>query len=166
VWLSAAGFLSNKNNRIFLLKLTSENWQQQQQEEEDYLLSDEPIYASAEVVVDEKEEEEKDDGGSEVVAKLLAKTPVVLFAKSTCPWCKKIKDLLAEVNIKKDKLTVIEVDKDKDGARIHKAVAKLAGRTSVPQLFIGGMLFGGFDDTHALHQMKRLVPLLTAAKAV
>ena len=41
--------------------------------------------------------------------------------------------------------------------------AKAGGRTSVPQIFIGGRHVGGSDDLHALDARGELDPLLKAA---
>ncbi len=41
-------------------------------------------------------------------------------------------------------------------------MTQLAGRTSVPQIFIGDTHVGGSDDLHALDARGGLVPLLQA----
>ena len=41
-------------------------------------------------------------------------------------------------------------------------MVKRAGRTSVPQIFIGPTHVGGCDDLYALEQAGRLDPLLAA----
>jgi len=57
-----------------------------------------------------------------------------------------------------------EVRIDLDPAEREKMVA-LARRTSVPQIFIGDVHVGGYDDMMALHRVGKLEPLLAGAGA-
>jgi len=60
-------------------------------------------------------------------------------------------------------LNVVELDEVKDGEAIHTAVKKIVGKTSVPQVFVGGKSIGGCDDTYALHDKGKLQPLIKEA---
>jgi glutaredoxin 3 len=42
----------------------------------------------------------------------------------------------------------------------RRHMIELTGRTSVPQIFIGGTHVGGCDDLHALDAQGRLLPML------
>ena len=58
---------------------------------------------------------------------------------------------------KKAPLTVISVDGEPD---VRAAMAEKAGKTSVPQIWIGETHVGGCDDLHALEAEGKLDALL------
>ena len=81
--------------------------------------------------------------------------PIVIYTKSTCPYCHAAKDLLRR---KGAEFREISVDGDRAG---QAAMAlKAGGRSTVPQIFIGETHVGGCDDIYALDQAGRLDPLL------
>ena len=80
---------------------------------------------------------------------------VVIFTTGLCPFCWAAKRLLAEKNISYREIDILE----NPGARVDMA-AKSGGRTSVPQIFIGGAHVGGSDDLYALDEQGRLDNLL------
>jgi glutaredoxin 3 len=83
--------------------------------------------------------------------------PIVIYTKSTCPYCHAAKDLLRR---KGAAFSEISVDGDR---RAQAAMAqKAAGRSTVPQIFIGGAHVGGCDDLYALEEAGRLDPMLAA----
>jgi glutaredoxin 3 len=83
--------------------------------------------------------------------------PIVIYTKSTCPYCHAAKDLLRRKNAP---FQEISVDRDRPG---QAAMAvKAGGRSTVPQIFIGDTHVGGCDDLYALEETGRLDPLLTA----
>lgn len=82
--------------------------------------------------------------------------PVLMYATSWCPYCERARLLFAAKGV-----TVTEVDVEATpGAR--ELMHARSGRTSVPQIFIGGQHIGGFDDTKALDAQGKLDPLLAA----
>ncbi len=83
--------------------------------------------------------------------------PVVIYTKSTCPYCHSAKDLLRQKGVAFQEISV-------DGDRAGQAAmaAKAGGRSSVPQIFIGAKHVGGCDDLYALDGAGRLDPLLAA----
>jgi glutaredoxin 3 len=81
---------------------------------------------------------------------------VVIYTKSWCPYCHSAKDLLTRKGVAFEE---IDVTSDRDS---EAAMVKRAGRTSVPQIFIGATHVGGCDDLYALEQAGRLDPLLAA----
>jgi len=81
---------------------------------------------------------------------------VVIYTKSWCPYCHSAKDLLTRKGVAFEE---VDVTSDRDG---EAAMVKRAGRTSVPQIFIGPTHVGGCDDLYALEQAGRLDPLLAA----
>jgi len=106
---------------------------------------------------------------------------VVVFSKSYCPHCKRVKSLFAELHVP---IFVFELDKIDDGARIQTYLSAHTNQNTVPNVFIhapaesdaeaqtivigrqilhGKVHIGGRTDTEALHSAGKLVPLLEAA---
>ena len=82
--------------------------------------------------------------------------PVTIYTTSWCPYCAAAKGLL-----KRKRAEFREIDIDAvEGAR--EEMIERAGRTSVPQIFVGEEHVGGCDDLHALDRAGRLDPLLAA----
>jgi glutaredoxin 3 len=81
--------------------------------------------------------------------------PVTIYTKSYCPYCHSAKDLL---NKKKVAFTEIPVR----NAEMQAEMVKKAGRTSVPQIWIGERHVGGCDDLYALDRAGELDKLLAA----
>lgn len=70
---------------------------------------------------------------------------VVIYTKDNCPWCEKMKDWFESNNIE---FTVLEVGKDVTAEEL-KAMAEPGVIQTVPQVFIDGVRFGGYEDTIA-----------------
>lgn len=82
---------------------------------------------------------------------------VEIFTTRWCPYCHAAKALLARKGIA---FTEIDVSGDWNGRQ--KMIERANGRTTVPQIFIGGTHVGGSDDLHALDRAGKLDPLLAA----
>ncbi|MCW0365390.1 hypothetical protein NB699_000373 [Xanthomonas sacchari] len=80
--------------------------------------------------------------------------PITLYSTAICPYCVAAKNFL-----KSKGRSWNEVRIDLDPAEREKMVA-LARRTSVPQIFVGDVHVGGYDDMMALHRAGKLEPLL------
>ena len=79
---------------------------------------------------------------------------ITLYTTAICPYC------VAAKNFLKSKGQVwTEVRIDLDFEQRQKMVAK-ANRTSVPQIFVGEIHVGGYDEMIALHRAGKLEPLL------
>jgi glutaredoxin 3 len=81
--------------------------------------------------------------------------PIVIYTKSTCPYCDAAKALLRKKNAPFEE---VRVDGDR-GAQAAMS-ARAGGRWTVPQIFIGERHVGGCDDIHALEAAGKLDPLL------
>ena len=79
---------------------------------------------------------------------------VRIYVTGWCPYCVAAKNFL-----KSNGQQWTEVRIDLDPAEREKMVAKTR-RTSVPQIFIGDVHVGGYDDMMALHREGKLEPLL------
>lgn len=82
---------------------------------------------------------------------------VTLYTTSWCPYCAAAKSLL-----KKKDIAFEEIDVDGKPELRKEMTARAGGRTSVPQIFIGGTHVGGSDDLHALDARGELDTLLAA----
>ena len=82
--------------------------------------------------------------------------PIVVYSSDYCPYCSRAKHLLES---KKVKFTEIKVD---GKAELRREMAAKAGRTSVPQIWIGDVHVGGCDDLFALERAGKLDALLGA----
>ena len=80
--------------------------------------------------------------------------PIVIYSTAICPYCVAAKNFL-----KSQGREWTEVRVDLDPAEREKMV-NLARRTSVPQIFVGDVHVGGYDDMMALHRAGGLLPLL------
>jgi glutaredoxin 3 len=79
---------------------------------------------------------------------------IEIYSRGTCPYCVAAKRLLAA---KGQSWTEVDV-----GAlpERHAEMIERSGRSTVPQIWIGGRHVGGFDDLAALDRAGQLDPLL------
>jgi glutaredoxin 3 len=75
-----------------------------------------------------------------------------------CPYCADAKDLLSHKGV-----SFQEIDVNNGDVR-KQMIERANGRSTYPQIFIGGTHVGGCDDLYALEQAGKLDPLLAAAK--
>ncbi|KAM7432941.1 thioredoxin-disulfide reductase [Porites harrisoni] len=83
---------------------------------------------------------------------------VMIFSKSTCPFCKKVKELFKSMNVT---FTAMEMDLLDNGTTIHEKLKEMTGQRTVPNVFIRGNHIGGADDTMKLHEEGKLMNLIT-----
>ncbi|MDE2362539.1 MAG: glutaredoxin 3 [Hyphomicrobiales bacterium] len=81
--------------------------------------------------------------------------PVVIYTKTTCPFCHAAKELLDKKGAAYEEISV-------DGDRAAQAAMsqKANGRSTVPQIFIGETHVGGCDDIYDLDSQGKLDALL------
>lgn len=82
---------------------------------------------------------------------------IVIYTTRWCPYCIRAKSLL-----KRKGLAFREIAVDGD-ARLRQEMAAKAGRTSVPQIWIGTTHIGGSDELHAAERSGQLDRLLGTA---
>jgi glutaredoxin 3 len=80
---------------------------------------------------------------------------VEIYTTQTCPYCQMAKGLLAKKGV-----AFKEIDVGGNPALRAAMTQRAAGRTSVPQIFIGGAHVGGCDDIHALDAGGKLDAML------
>ncbi|CAM4840682.1 unnamed protein product, partial [Rotaria magnacalcarata] len=81
---------------------------------------------------------------ADVVEKYINEHDVMIFSKSWCPYCKKIKEALRSANIE---FFVIELDKIDDGELILAELINRTEQETVPNIFIKKQHIGGCDKT-------------------
>ncbi|KAK7270219.1 hypothetical protein RIF29_23212 [Crotalaria pallida] len=99
----------------------------------------------------------------ELLARLVAEKPVVIFSKSMCCMSHSVKALICGFGANP---TVIELDKIENGVQIERALVELGLRPSVPAVFIGQKFIGGADEVISLNVQNKLAQLLLKAKAI
>jgi glutaredoxin 3 len=83
---------------------------------------------------------------------------VVIYTRPFCGYCARAMSLLNE---KGAPFTEIEAGMDPDKRR--EMVERSGGRSTFPQIFIGGQHIGGCDEMLALDRAGKLDPMLGAA---
>jgi len=83
-------------------------------------------------------------------------TQVTVYSSDYCPYCMRAKQLLSSKGVAFEEIRV-------DGKpQLRAEMAQKAGRTSVPQIWIGTTHVGGCDDLYALERAGKLDALLNA----
>jgi len=82
---------------------------------------------------------------------------ILMYSTRVCPYCIRAEQLLAKKGIAPDQIEKIRVDEHPEQ---RAEMARITGRRSVPQIFIGDRHVGGFDDLAALDADGELEPLL------
>ncbi|XP_054711967.1 thioredoxin reductase 1, cytoplasmic-like [Uloborus diversus] len=98
-----------------------------------------------------------DEDWASAIEEYVNKNKVMIFSKSFCPYCTKVKELFNSLNVE---YYCLELDKTDNGPQMQRAMAAKAGKSSVPQVFIEGQHLGGCDDTMAAHSSGKLLELL------
>ena len=84
---------------------------------------------------------------------------ITLYTSAVCGYCVAAKNFLRSRGLAWDEVRI-----DLDPVERERMVARTR-RTSVPQIFIGDVHVGGYDDLMALHRAGKLDPLLTGGAA-
>lgn len=83
---------------------------------------------------------------------------VMVFSKTTCPFCTKVKELFKSLNVQYE---LVELDVAENGSALHSALIELSGQKTVPNVFINGKHLGGCDDTLKAHADNRLLTMIS-----
>lgn len=81
--------------------------------------------------------------------------PVELYTKSICGFCHAAKRLLVSKGV-----SFSEIDINRHTDKRGEMIKRANGGSTVPQIFIGDMHVGGFDDLNALDRAGKLDALL------
>ncbi|CAA7034991.1 unnamed protein product [Microthlaspi erraticum] len=94
---------------------------------------------------------------------IVSSYPVVVFSKTYCGYCQRVKQLLTQLGAT---FKVFELDEMSDGSEIQSALAEWTGQRTVPSVFIKEKHIGGCDGVMEFNKQGKLVPLLTEAGAI
>lgn len=83
---------------------------------------------------------------------------VEIYTQPWCPFCQRAMHILATKGVE-----FREIGAPNGSAARREARERSGGRTSVPQIFVGGTHIGGCDDLVALDRAGKLNPLLGLA---
>ena len=83
---------------------------------------------------------------------------VTLYTRQFCGYCTAAKRLLESKGVQ-----YTEHDATTSPDLRQEMMAKANGRSTFPQIFIGGMHIGGCDELHALDRSGKLDPMLKEA---
>ena len=91
---------------------------------------------------------------------LLAMSDVMMYSTAICPYCVRAEQLLRAKGV----ADIAKVRVDLEPARRAEMMQK-TGRRTVPQIYIGGVHVGGYDDLVVLDRAGKLKPLLEGGTA-
>ncbi|KAF9580914.1 hypothetical protein BGW38_002248 [Lunasporangiospora selenospora] len=92
-----------------------------------------------------------------LIRQSIAENNVMIFSKSYCPYCLRVKDLFDDLNVP---YKALELDQHDQGEEIQQALRVLSGQSTVPNVYIRGSHIGGSDATHAAQDSGKLQELL------
>ncbi|KAH8850853.1 Thioredoxin reductase 1, cytoplasmic [Schistosoma japonicum] len=111
------------------------------------------------------------DGTSQWLQRTIESAAVIVFSKTTCPFCKKLKDVLAEAKIKH---ATIELDQLcmlissltflANGSVIQKALSNFSKIETVPQMFVRGKFIGDSKAVLNYHNNNQLQAIVNENK--
>ena len=84
---------------------------------------------------------------------------VVVYSKSTCPHSRAVKELLRSLS---QGYVAVELDRVDGGRSLQRALARMTGVSTVPQVFVDGQFVGTADGTREALASGRLARLLNA----
>ncbi|VEU20224.1 DEKNAAC101055 [Brettanomyces naardenensis] len=109
-------------------------------------------------VTEEKDSEiESSFDAAKEFHEIMQLAPVVIFSKTYCPYSRKLKELLKISYEVTPSPAIVELDLNEHGDALQKYVAKMTGRSTVPNLMVKGISRGGCDDIMKLHEDGELV---------
>ncbi|CAH8481098.1 unnamed protein product [Schistosoma rodhaini] len=101
------------------------------------------------------------DGTSQWLRKTIDSAAVILFSKTTCPYCKNVKNVLAEAKIKH---ATIELDQLSNGSAIQKCLASFSKIETVPQMFVRGKFIGDSQTVLKYYSNNELAGIVNESK--
>jgi len=87
-----------------------------------------------------------------------AMTDVTMYSTAVCPYCIRAEQLLRTRGV----ADIAKIRVDLDPARRQEMMEK-TGRRTVPQIYIGGVHVGGYDDLVVLDRAGKLQSMLNGA---
>jgi glutaredoxin 3 len=81
-----------------------------------------------------------------------------IYTRPMCPYCHGAIALLQKTGV-----AYTEIEAGFDPQKKQEMIRRANGRTTFPQIFVGGTHVGGCDDLYDLDEQGRLDPLLAGA---
>ena len=78
---------------------------------------------------------------------------IVIYTTKICPYCIMAKRLLTQKGLSYTEINV-------EDPKLREELIKKTNRRTVPQIYIGDVHVGGFDELYALEQQKKLDALV------
>ncbi|KAF9352854.1 hypothetical protein BGX26_009352 [Mortierella sp. AD094] len=92
----------------------------------------------------------------------IAQNPVMIFSKSYCPYCLRVKDLFDDLSVP---YKALELDEHDQGQEIQTTLKEISGQSTVPNVYVNGIHVGGCDATVAVNNSGKLKELLNKSSA-
>ena len=86
--------------------------------------------------------------------------PVVMYSTAICPYCVRAERLLHAKGVGVIEKVRVDLDTERRAEMMQKT-----GRRTVPQIYIGGVHVGGYDDLVVLDRAGKLVPMLAGEQS-
>lgn len=96
-----------------------------------------------------------------LVEDLINNNKVMVFSKTTCPFCKKVKAHFERLNIE---AKYTELNIEENGADIQQYLAEKTGQKTVPSVFINQLHQGGSSDIDKLVNEGKLMELMESGQ--
>lgn len=91
------------------------------------------------------------------VKKKIADHKVVIFSKTYCTYCKYSKNVFHEID---SIYHAVELDKRRDGMKIHSALVKMTDNQKPPYVFVKGTYLAGGTNLNAIHELDKMRDML------
>ncbi|XP_067666405.1 uncharacterized protein [Haliotis asinina] len=107
----------------------------------------------------------KMSGVKDLVDSKIAGKKVMVFSKSSCPYCAKAKAVFKKYIgdiLSADDYEVMEIETNSKCGEIQDHLYSITGGRTVPRVFINGKFLGGGDETVAADRTGQLKSLLQA----
>ncbi|KAM3914282.1 glutaredoxin 2 [Leptodactylus fuscus] len=91
------------------------------------------------------------------VEETVSQNCVVIYSKTSCPYCKMAKDAFNSINVN---YKTIELDEIDNGRQLQEALHQMTGAWTVPRVFVNGTCIGGGSETRKLNQEGKLLKLV------
>jgi glutaredoxin 3 len=83
------------------------------------------------------------------------KSQVIMYCTGYCPYCTMAEQLLTRKGVQNIEKIRVDLEPQRRGEMMQRT-----SRRTVPQIFIGEIHVGGFDDLSAMDRAGKLDPLL------
>jgi glutaredoxin 3 len=89
-----------------------------------------------------------------------AMSDVMMYSTAVCPYCVRAEQLLRARGVAEIAKVRVDLEPSQRAEMVRKT-----GRRTVPQIYIGGVHVGGYDDLVVLDRSGKLAPMLDTAPA-